>query len=311
MNRLYELLGKEHHLDFVNRALRDFARDQRAAEIGAMHVTCSDECERETVESFQHWFADPLLPELKFSSKAPFRSANLGGRYEWGSMRIAEHHFATPPTRDSFKLLLIKINAHVSVVGDGDHAVFGLMPRYDTDSVFCGAVHAMLNGDRSPAISELHEVMASEGKDRVAILQDGQQVEARLRPLLAAVVSARLQARRAILDIQDYRPATPTLYTVVPSVTINRKQRDTEFLVGVYQADSRDSRVEATYRGLGDDPSSYQITLRHSALQITDDHIDTPREARDHRQLIHGQIQLPDRDLLSNDQRIQRVASQA
>ena len=119
MRRIQDLLGREVNLDTCNRALRDFAQSQRAAAIGAVHVTCSDECEREEVESFQQWVADSLLPELKFSARSPFRSANLGARYEWGAVRIAEEHFATPDSRDAFKLMLVKINSHVAVLGTG------------------------------------------------------------------------------------------------------------------------------------------------------------------------------------------------
>ena len=32
------------------------------------------------------------------------RTANLGARYEWGTIRIAEHHFATPETYDGFTI---------------------------------------------------------------------------------------------------------------------------------------------------------------------------------------------------------------
>ena len=95
MRRIQDLLGREVNLDACNRALRDFAQSQRASVVGAVHVTCSDECEREAVESFQQWVVDALLPELKFSARSAFRSANLGARYEWGAVRIAEEHFAS------------------------------------------------------------------------------------------------------------------------------------------------------------------------------------------------------------------------
>ena len=81
----------------------------------------------------------------------------------------------------------------------------------------------------------------SEGKDRVAILQDPEKVSEKNRPLFAAVVNARLQARRALIDLQDFVPTSPTLYLVLPCVTLNQKQRDTEFLCGLYEADARTS----------------------------------------------------------------------
>ena len=72
------------------------------------------------------------------------------------------------------------------------------------------------------------------------MLRDSSVVDPKLRGLYAAVTSARLQARRAIVDIQDYRPRPPTVFAVFPCVTIDRKQRDTEFVVGMYWADFRD-----------------------------------------------------------------------
>ena len=48
MQQLRDLFGKEHALDSVNRTLYQFARSQRAAAVGAVHVvTYSNECEPE------------------------------------------------------------------------------------------------------------------------------------------------------------------------------------------------------------------------------------------------------------------------
>ncbi len=286
MHRVRELLGNEYTLDTVSRTLRDAARSQHASAVGALHVTCSDECERECSESFQQWFAQDLLPELKFSSKSPFRSANLGARYEWGSIGIAEHHFATPPTHDGLELLVVKINAHVCVHNVAGEVRYGSMPRYGVESTYCGAVHAMLDGQSLPALDGLREAFLSEGKDRIAMLNDPDVADPRLRSLLSAVTSARLQARRAILDIQHFTPASPTRYFVVPCVTLNRAQRDTELVVGFYSADHRGGDLETAYVGLGDDPSRYVVHQHHSMLRIEDDHLHQQREARDHRDLV-------------------------
>ena len=286
MKRLQDLLGKEHNLDTVSRALRDYGRSVRAVAVGAHHVTCSDECERECTESFQQWFAQDLLPELKFASKSPFRTANLGGQYEWGGVPIAEHHFATPETNDAFKLLVIKLNAHVSIDKSGTSVRYGRMERYDSESTFCGALHALLDGAHLPALDKLREAFRSEGVDRLAMLRDPAIVDPQLRPLLAAVVSARLQARRVILEIQQYTPSTPTLHLVMPCVTINRKQRDTELVVGVYSADSRGGEPKIEYRGLGDDPSKYRVAIGHGWLHFEDDNLSVARPARDHREMV-------------------------
>lgn len=99
MRSLHHLLGLEQDLDHVCYTLRRSVDKQNSAAVGAVHVTCSDESERESIEAFQRAFVEPLLPALKLWSKCPFRTSNLGGRYEWGAIRIAEQHFATARSR--------------------------------------------------------------------------------------------------------------------------------------------------------------------------------------------------------------------
>ncbi|MBP89264.1 MAG: hypothetical protein CMJ64_21530 [Planctomycetaceae bacterium] len=310
MQQLESLLGREHEIDSLNRALRDFAQSQRADGVGAMHVTCSDESERESAESFQHWFCDNLLPELKFWSRSPFRQANLGGRYEFGATAIAEQHFATPKTRDGFKLLLVKINSHVAVHGGHGTPTFGIMPRYEVESTFCGGLHALLDGVSGPFIDDLAQTFASEGKPRLAMLRDPEQIDPSVRALLAAIVNARLQARRAIVDIQNHTPHTPTLYFVLSCVTLNRKQRDAELVVGYYLADRRDSS-NVEYHGLGDDPSEYRFSLDHQRIVIEDDHVGQPRSARDHREHILSLWMERREPTAAKDARLIEVAQQA
>ncbi len=308
MRRIQDLLGRETTSDSCNRALRDFAQSQRADTVGAVQVTCSDECEREQVESFQQWVADALLPELKFSARYPFRTANLGGRYEWGAVRIAEEHFATPETQNGFKLLLVKLNSHVAAIETGSGTEFGRMNRYDSASTCCGA-WGLCCPARHPAVDELRLAFSYDDVPRLDMLHDEGTVDPKLRSFLAAIVNARLQARSAIVDIQDYVPETPTVTIVLPTVTINRPQRDTEFVVGLYWADSRKGRGEAEYVGLGDDPSKYLTTRHHGYLCVQDDHLKQPREARDHRQEVvtqwrarHPQPQV------TSDQRLRQIA---
>ena len=106
MQHLYDMIGVEQPLTAISRGLKQYARGFRAPIVGAMHVTCSDESERECVDVFQDSFVQEMLPELKFHSHSAFRTANLGGRYEWGAVRIAEQHFATPDTQGAFKVLV-------------------------------------------------------------------------------------------------------------------------------------------------------------------------------------------------------------
>ncbi len=315
MQQIQDLIGKEVNLDACNRVLRDYAQKQRAAAVGAVHVTCSDECEREQVESFQHWFADALLPELKFSARAPFRSANLGARYEWGALRIAEEHFAIASSADSFKVLLVKLNSHVAVLSSNGGHEFGKMSRYDAHSTCCGALGALLSGTRHPAMDEIRLAFAYDDVPRLDMLRDPAIVDPSQRAFLAAIVNARIQARSAIVDLQDYVPQTPTVTLVIPTVTINRPQRDTEFVVGVYRADSRRGTSEAEYLGLGDDPSGYRLITEHGYLRVEDTQLSQLREARDHRLLVaqqwhKRQVRAHAAELAEGARRIAEVATE-
>lgn len=289
MERLIRLLGIENDLDDINLALRYHVEAQRPPAVGAMHITCSDESERECSEAFQKTFVDPLLPQIKFWQRAPFRCANLGGRYEWGALPIAEQHFAVPASHEAFKMLVLKINSHVAVGENERRPLFGRMARYESDSLACGAIHALLDGVAMPFTHELEESFVSEGADRLAALRDAEKIDPSHRALLAAIVSVRLQARHAVLDIQDYRPTTPTVYVIVACVTLNRSGADRELLCGYYTADRRRHDGTITYRGLGDDPALYRLRFGASRVHVEDDHIHVDRPARDHRKLV-GQV---------------------
>lgn len=283
---LYGLIGRERRLEEVTRAIRGYVQELRPPVVGAMHLTCADEAERECVDEFQRNFVRYLLPTLKFFAKAPFRAANLGGRYEWGSARIAEDHFAMAKGADRWKLLVVKINAHVSVEETRDGPVYGRMERYDSESVYCGALHSLLDEGVLPFADDLRESFGTEGLDRLAELRDPAQVDPAVRSLLAAVTSARLQARRAVIDIQDWTPRSPTLYLVLPCVTLNRRVHDTEVLVGVYTCDRRAGERHDEYCGLGDLPSEYAVETKLGTVSVRDEGYDRPRQARDHRALV-------------------------
>lgn len=270
-------------------------------------MTCSDETEREIVESFQHWFAEPLLPELKYWSRSVFRSANLGGRYEWGAIRIADEHYDNPDLRDGQRVLAIKLNPHVAVDRSGTTPAFGKLDRYSRKSSCCGAIHALLDGVRHPAMDEPRDAFRYDDRDRLAMLLDPQVVAPEFRSFVAAVVNARLQARSAIVDIQNYAPELPTYFIVLPRVTLNRSHRDTEFVVGMYWADSREGIGKAHYVGPGDDPSAYRIS-HHRMLAIEDNHLKQPREARDHRHEVVTEWRARHADVPAvDDARLQQV----
>ena len=305
------LIGVEHRLDEVNYALKAAVRHQRPATVGAHHVTCSDVTERACVESFQRCFAADLVPRLKPGNQSAFRTANLAARYEWGSLRIAEGQFATPASREAFKVLLVKINSHVAapcVDGRGEQK-FGPLQRYGVDSVACGALHALLAGAQGPFADELRQQFHAEGIDRLELLANN--VPAEVRALAAALVSARLQGRAAALDAQDHRPVSPTLYVIVPAVTLNRTDRDTELVCGLYVIDRRTGAHEDVYRGLADDPTRYQITQQQHGLRVHDDQHHATRTARDHRQLIGEALHRAGSRPLTRDRRVDKLLEQA
>jgi hypothetical protein len=273
VTRLQDLIGIENELSQVGNALRQFAQELGAPVVGACHVTCSDEAETECAEAFQRWFAREVLPELKPDSRAPLRSINLGGRYEPGAIRVAEEHFATPQSRAAFKLLVVKINAHTAVHASAHGPEYGWLARYGCRSACCGALAGLFEGAPLPAVEEFRKTFASDGKDRLAVLGDASRVPARHRALLTAVSSAALQARRAVQDIRQHQPQTPTIFLVLPCVTINRPfEPDTELVVGEYGIDRTQQEPAIKHRGLGDDPAGYRVRHQQGRVVIEDDH---------------------------------------
>ncbi len=271
LHEVRALIGQERDLDVVSGALRDAVLQLRAPVVGALEVNCSDESELECMAAFQRQFVEHLLPDLKFAARAPFRTCNLGARYEWGAVRVAEHHFALPASAEAFKVLVVKINGHVSVASGPGGVEFGPMSRYETRSNACGALHAVLAGQRLPALDELRASFTSGGVDRLTLLNDAERVPPAYRYLYAAIVSARLQAARAVADIREHRAHTPTLYVVVPCVTFNRPGVDTELVVGVGLCDRRSDDGAEEYWGLGDDPTRYRLTVTGGRVRVQEE----------------------------------------
>jgi hypothetical protein len=276
IDQLRSMLGCEHGLDDVNLAVRDFIARLDPPAVGAVHVTCADESEFECAESFQRWIVEPLLPSLHFAHKAPFRLANLGGRYEWGALPIAEAHYATAPPH-SFKAMIVKVSAHVAVTGFGGEVRFGEMRRYETTSRACGALHGLLAGAQGPYLDELRAAFKTDQKDRLGILLDQKQVDPAQRSFLAAAVNAVLQAARATADIEKCMPASPTVYLVLACVTLNRPERDTEFFCGLHICDCRGPQCDVQYYGLGDDPGRYRLDHEQGRLHLSDDQLAAAR----------------------------------
>ncbi len=270
LDHLKPCVAVEKPMDELNQTLRSLARLVRPTAVGALRLTCSDESERECIDSFRRWVVMPLLPTMKFWSKSPFRLANLGAQYEPGALRIAEDHFATPASKRSYKLMLVKVNSHVSVESVGSDYVYGEMDRYESESVFCGALHALMAGSDLPFARALREVFQTGGRDRVAELLDPGRVKPRERALAAALVNARLQSNRIAEESLQFTPKSPTIYVVVAGVTLNSQGPDTEILCGVHAIDRRGEAAERVYLGLGDAPAEIKIDHHYGVLRVSD-----------------------------------------
>lgn len=302
MDSLIPLYGHERTLQETSQAIHFAVQAFDPKRVGALHVTCADEAELECSRAFDRGFVQFTLPSLKSGLRAPFTLANLGARYEWGAVRVAEDHFTDGVDEIEHPLLVVKINAHVgcepldgSLRSDGLPVRFGARNRYGRDTTCCGMLAALQAGSTAPAADDLRELFGSEGKDRLASLQ--KQDEA-LRPLLVALTAARLQARAAILDIQDHAANTPTSFLVLACVTLNRPGPDSEILCGRYFLDGHSHEV--IYHGLGDDPAAYEVGFERGKLVVTDDALGTTRPGRDHRALARREFERFHRDALAD-----------
>ncbi len=271
LDELRKLIGIETSLERVARGLRHMVRLLKPPLVGAMHITCADESEWECIDVFQRQFVEELLPPLKHAQRAPFRLCNLGARYEEGALPVAEHHYATPETREAFKVMVIKVNGHVAVTGVGEAAQFGTMQRYDAESKACGALHALMDGKELPALAELRAMFAEGGMDRLGALLDGQRVDPARRSLYVALVSAQLQARRVADAVADHPAHSPTVYLIASCMTFNRPGEDTELLCGVQVIDQRPSGDADVRIGLGDDPMKYRFAGAGRQVRVTDE----------------------------------------
>ncbi|MEA1952685.1 MAG: hypothetical protein U9N87_14990 [Planctomycetota bacterium] len=271
MRDIRSLIGREADLPSVARAIRLCAEEIDVPVAGGYHITCSDESEWECAEIFDQLFAQQMLPRLKMDRAAVFRTMNLGGRYETGAIHIAEEHFATFASRQSAKVMVVKVSSHTAVTRREDGFSYGTLQRYGNDSACCGALVSLTSGGTLPAVAELAETFARDGHDRLAELRDEQLIPPDLRALFTAIVNARLQADRVVEDIRSHMPESPTVFLIIPCVTINRDEPDNELVVGEYGVDATGSELNIKYRGLGSAPLEYRVKFERGLLKITDD----------------------------------------
>ncbi|MFT5685083.1 MAG: hypothetical protein ACI8RZ_006029 [Myxococcota bacterium] len=247
---LAQMIGQQQQIDRIPEVLRSFARTSRAPVVGAYHITCSDESEQECIMAFDREFVRPLLPELKYWRQSAFRTANLGARYETGALAIAEEHYATPDSANDHKLLVIKLNSHVSLVHAEDGVHYGRMQRYDRECVYCGALTALLAGSDAGFARALRHTI---GDVRLAVLR---AADPDTRALSAAIVNARLQGERVLAAIRAHTPHTPTRYLIAAGVTLNRQQHDDAELPVAFWSVDLDGTISLA--GLSSDPTRYR-----------------------------------------------------
>jgi hypothetical protein len=270
LSGFHALIGRETGIDDVSRALYKAIDELRAPVVGAMQVTCADESEREVIDAFQHSFAEHLLPSLKFGERAVFRIANLGARYEKGAVRIADDHYAGAKGADDFMVLVIKINSHVAAPATPGGRQFGKMERYGTESAYCGALNALLHGSELPFADDFRSAFASGGKDRLPALLDRARTDPETVAVIAAVINTRLQAERALEDVLEEPPPTPTRFFIISSVTLNRRGKDTEIVCGIHDVDYLGETPTVDHNGLGDDPAGIRVRVEDGAVLVTD-----------------------------------------
>ncbi|MDE0895473.1 MAG: hypothetical protein OSB10_02700 [Planctomycetota bacterium] len=290
-SELERLIGTEQRLGAVGRAIVSVARKTHSKHVATLHVTCSDEREKECADDF----VNTVVRELgdgPYTRRAPMRTANLGARYEWGCAPLASNHFDAEGTANS--LLIIKISSHVGFVQNEGVREYGLLDREHLTTHSCGALCCLLDGATKPFTHELELLFGSEGLDRLGLLRDVNVIPAAERAVAAGVINARLQARKAMLDVGEhswrYPGKSPERILVVSCVTINRPGVDHELLAGFYGGvldSSSPSGVKFTWTGLSDDPQELAVTHVAGALNLT---CDTPptrlaRGPREHRQL--------------------------
>ncbi len=306
---MLRLLGRERLTTEISRELYQAAFNLQAPVVGAVHIHCADEAEHESVNAFRQLFLHRLLPKLKTGQRGALHLANLGARYEWGAMQIADEHFSTPEAQNQYKLIVVKLNTHVGVYQQRTLESLGTIERYGRQSACCGALTALLTGGTHTFLQEMREAFQSENKNRIEMLTDETCVDPHLRSLVAAVVASRLQARRVMLDIQALEAMSPTIYWVVPCVTLNRSGDDTEIMCGLYTSDRRGDASQDAYIGLGDDPSTYQVGKPLNRYHVDDLASHDWRPARDHRELVWNRWRARAPEPLPQDARLALISA--
>lgn len=281
-------IGREVFIGDVGRALVRVVAGARPDHVSSLHVTCSDGLEKDASRYFKDTVARDITPAGD-RDWAPLRTANLGGRYEWGSGGVSFSHF----DGEGAHLQVVQVNAHVGVIREPAGPKFGFYERGPRHSMTCGALSLLLAGQAGPFLDELREAFASEGLDRINLINT--EIPAEHRALFAAVVQARLQARRAYLDLGRARGASergPDKLLVVAMVSFNQRGADHEMCIGHYAgARNDDGSMTAVWTGLGDDPRKYVFTQDLAGVVISQD---GPQKRAARGPKVHRELVLED-----------------
>ncbi len=73
------------------------------------------------------------------------------------------------------------------------------------------------------------------------------------------------------MDIKEHAPSSPTVFLLLPCVTLNRSDGpDTELVVGQYAVDWTGKSPDEKYQGLGSDPASYRVNCGQRTVLVED-----------------------------------------
>ena len=261
-------VGREAHMGDLGRAIVRVVATARPANVASLHVTCSDGLERLCAKTFHDTVArDITVPADR--EWAPLRTANLGGRYEWGSGGVGFSHFVSAPPN----MMVVQINSHVGVIREARSLRFGTHERSGRMSPVCGAISMVLADRKGPFATEMREALNSEGLDRIALLNDPTSVHPDYKYLYGAIVNARVQARRALLDLARPLEAGEVgsdLLLVLAAVTFNQRGADHELMVGYYAGKrDPDGVMQAIWCGLGDNQLKYQYAFDLAGVKVS------------------------------------------
>jgi len=257
---LAAITGRELELGLLSTTLSDVVGEVTWPTIGAVHITCADEAQQRVIDKVQELLVEPHVTPMASGERTAFRLVNLGGHHEFGALAIAEDHWAGGHDTDHGpKLMVVRADAHVGVDHDPTGAaVYGRFLRFEHSSIACGALAAVLRG---VAMRGAEGFVDQEIRARRIL----DAFDERTRMLAAAICRAELSANDCVDEIAGMAPASPTVWLVVATVTLNHPDRHSSMLTSVRVVDEH-----GTISGdwLGVDVDRYVIDHPDHALVV-------------------------------------------